>query len=292
MTTKNNKQDNEVYILGSDSPQKPDNNKRNGFKWLWLAVFILVAAIAAGLFIYFFDKDETPEYFFEPEETVAETVSVITADTAGYKVKTGYIETVLDSVNDVPLIMHMPHNARMKLQVGMPDRSDSTIVFAAMAADIRKDNQQIVGDFVLNGKRLARGDAKKGFCAIDGDKVTIGLGETTPLLQQAIDNNGSFFRQYPLVNNGQLIENKPKGKAIRRALAIREDRMIMIESKNRESFYDFSQALVDIGVTEAIYLVGGNAYGWYRDKEHVSYEFGEELPELPENISYIIWQIE
>ena len=158
-----------------------------------------------------------------------------------------YIDVSEETVNDVPLLIYTPQNASMSLMLGMPDKSDSTIIFAAMAADIRKDNMQIVGDFVLTGDRLSRGIAKKGFAAIEENKVTIGMGESTPLLQQMIDNKGSFFRQYPLVHNGELIENKPKNKSIRRALAVRNERMLMVESKNRESLYDFSNALIDIG---------------------------------------------
>ncbi|MDR2920115.1 MAG: phosphodiester glycosidase family protein [Tannerella sp.] len=93
-----------------------------------------------------------------------------------------------------------------------------------------------------------------------------------------------------LVHNGEVIENKPKNKSIRRALAVRNERILMIESKNRESFYDFSNALIDIGISDAIYLVGGNAYGWYYNKDYVRHEFGEIQPDIPENISYIIWR--
>jgi len=303
----NNKQDNEVYILGSDSPQEPGKDKKYTLKWFWLLLLVVIVVIGTAIYIHFStssqeEQQEELEYYFEPEETIAESATVITTDSSSLVSKdyadeesvkiNGYIETIADSINDIPLFIHIPHNTVMKLQVGMPDKSDTTIVFAGMAADIRKDNQEIVGDFVLSGKQLARGTAKKGFCAIEGDKITLGIGESTPLLQQVINNGGSFFRQYPLVNNGELIENKPKGKAVRRALAIRNERIVMIETKNKESFNDFSQALIDIGVTDAIYLVGGTAYGWYRDKEQIRHEFGEELPEIPDNISYIIWQIE
>lgn len=291
MMSKNDKQDNEVYILGADSRSGKDKKTRP--IWLWLLLCVMVAVLAVGAFFLFYAPEEQiPEYYFEPETTAPQSASVVTTDSVAQIAVSGYIETIKDSVNDVALFIHTPHNAVMKLYLGMPDKSDSTIVFAAMAADIRKDNQQIVGDFVLSGKQLARGVGKKGFCAIEDGKVTIGIGEDTPLLQQAIDNEGSFFRQYPLVHNGELVENNPKNKAVRRALAIRDERIVMIESKNRESFHDFSQALIDIGVTDAIYLIGSSAYGWYRDKEHIRYEFGEELPELPDNISYIIWQQE
>lgn len=285
MMTKKNKQDNEVYILGSEIKEK-----RKGLttrvKWLILTICSLI--ILASLLFFFLTKEQAPEYYFEPEETTSESIS-ITIDTISSQSKEGYIEVLSDTINDVPLLIYIPNGATMSLSLGMPDRSDSSILYAAMAADIRKDNQKIVGDFVLSGEQLSKGVAKKGFCAIQDKTVSIGVGEYTPLLEQVIANKGSFFRQYPLVQNGELVENKPKNKSIRRALAVRNEQVMMIESRNNESFHDFSQALIDIGVSDAIYLVGGNAFGWYHNKEGVLQEFGEELSDVPENISYITW---
>lgn len=287
MMTKKNKQDNEVYILGSEIKEK-----RKGLttrvKWLILTICSLL--ILASLLFIILTKEQAPEYYFEPEETSSESVSMI-IDSATNLGMEGYLEVLSDTINDVPLLLYIPNGATMSLSIGMPDKSNSSIIYAAMAADIRKDNQKIVGDFVVAGEQLSRGVAKKGFCAIQDKTVSIGVGESTPLLEQVIANKGSFFRQYPLVHNGELIENKPKNKSIRRALAIRNEQVLMIESRNNESFHDFSQALIDIGVSDAIYLVGGNAYGWYYNKEGVLQEFGEELSDVPENISYITWHI-
>lgn len=284
------KQDNEVYFLGSES--KKETNKTSGQKWI--AILILLFLVITGILsvIYLIGENKTPDYYFEPEEeTTQQSISVATTDTNETLLPKGYIEVTEETVNDVPLTVYTPHHAIMSLCLGMPNPADTTILYTAMAADIRRDNMEIVGDFVLSGKRLARGVAKKGFCAIEKDTITIGVGESTPLLQSVIENSGSFFRQYPLVQNGELVENKPKNKSIRRALAVRNERIVMVESKNKESFHDFSQALIDIGVSDAIYLVGGDAYGWYQDKEYIRKEFGVLQPELPENISYIIWRI-
>lgn len=281
------KDNNEVYILGSEA--KENKNKALG-KAKWLILLACLTIGVAVVLVFASKEEQTPEYYFEPEVTEQQSVSVSTSNTE-VSGKEGYIEIVEEMVNDVPLQIFIPHKATMSLSVGMPDKSDSTIIFAAMAADIRKDNQQIVGDFVLAGKRLARGVAKKGFCAIDNETVTIGVGESTPLLQQTLDNKGSFFRQYPLVHNGEIVENKPKNKSIRRALAVRNGQVIMVMSKHIESFHDFSQSLIDIGISDAIYLVGGNAYGWYYDKDIIRQEFGEEQTHIPENISYITWQV-
>ncbi len=290
MMTKKDKQDNEVYFLGSDAT--PDNGKRTGTKAKWF-IFLggVLLMIAVGISIYLLTKKEAPDYYFEPEGTTEQSVSIVINDSIGSTLEEkAYMEVREENVNDVPLRISIPYHAALSLELGMPDKADSTILYAAMAADIRQDNKAIVGDFVLNGERLSRGVAKKGFAAIESNKITIGMGDSTPLLEQVIQNGGSFFRQYALVNNGELVENKPKGKSIRRSLAVLNEQIVMIESRNRESFHDFSQALIDAGVTDAIYLVGGSAYGWYRNKEHVRHEFGEEQTDLPENISYIVWR--
>lgn len=280
-----NKGENEVYILGTEPSQK----KKTGCLKILIPLLIILLVMIVGIVLYLTPAKEAPDYYFEPELT-PQPVSVITTDTVETLENRAHIEVLEEIINDVPLKVYIPRHATMSLVLGMPDKADSTIVFAAMAADIRLDNQQIVGDFILSGERLARGVAKKGFVAIENNKITIGTGESTPLLQEVINNKGSFFRQYPLVSNGELIENKPKNKSVRRAIAVRNDQIIMVESVNRESFHDFSQALIDIGITDAVYLVGGNAYGWYRDKLNTRIEFGEELTEVPENISYIIWR--
>lgn len=283
----NNKKENEVYILGSEQEEKGGRNN-NRKKWGVLTALIIV--IMGAIVLIFSNREQTPEYYFEPEETIPESISVITTDSIQNIGEKTYTELSKETINDIPLRIFTPHNAGMSLMIGIPNQLDSTIVFAAMAADIRKDNKEIVGDFVLSGKRLARGVAKKGFAAIEKNKVTIGVGDSTPLLQEVLENNGSFFRQYPLVHNCELVENKIKNKSVRRALAVRGEQIIMVETENRESFHDFSQALIDLGVSDAIYLVGGDAYGWFRNKELIIEEFGKQLPDIPENISYIIWR--
>ena len=110
--------------------------------------------------------------------------------------------------------------------IDVSDETDSTVVFVAQAADIGSNNYGIVGDFVLKGEVLAKGVRKEGFCSIINQTITLGMNAETPLLQAAIREKGYFFRQYPLVSNSEAIDNKPKGKSIRRALAIRNSEII------------------------------------------------------------------
>jgi hypothetical protein len=111
----------------------------------------------------------------------------------------------------------------------------------------------------------------------------------------ATENEGYFFRQYALVDNNKLVENNPKGKTIRRAICQMQNNVFMVETLSRESFHDFAQALVDIGVNNAIYLVGSTAYGWSVDSNDLTHEHGEDTwkdnpSSCPKNISYIVWK--
>jgi cytochrome c-type biogenesis protein CcmE len=288
MSTKENRQDDEIYILGSEIQQK--RNKINvRSKWIIPAIIAFAVILLAVIYIIISSKKQEIEYYFEPEETLQQSISVATTDNDSLYQK-GYIETQEETVNNVALILHIPLNATMTLELGVPDKSDSTIVFTTMAADIRKDNKMIVGEFVLKGKQIARGIAKKGFCAVIDNVISIGMGDDTPLLRQTIENNGFFFRQYPLVSNCVPLENNPVNKSIRRALAVRNEQVMMIVSRDALTFHDFSQALAGAGISDAIYLVGGSAYGWYYNKEPVIHEFGEAAPDFPEYTSFIVWR--
>ena len=56
------------------------------------------------------------------------------------------------------------------------------------------------------------------------------------------------------------------------------------------SFHDFAQTLVDLGVANAIYLVGSEAFGFAVDSEGNRTEFGKEAPSPKVSTNYIIWR--
>jgi hypothetical protein len=87
-------------------------------------------------------------------------------------------------------------------------------------------------------------------------------------------------------------KRKPENKTVRRALVTRKSEIIMVESRSAESFHDFSQALVDIGVSDAIYLIGSTSYGWYLDEENRRVEFGVEKDAGEWKVRYIVWRKE
>ena len=286
----NDIKDDEIRIIGGD-----DNGKKpQGWKWLLL----LLAGIIVGIVVWQLLPDkskskpedpDSPAYFdpapaipIQPE--VKLPLSQVTAPDHAF------IEMMDTTINDIPLRIYIPHKMRFSLHVGAIDRNDPGILFTAQAADVRADNGGIVGAFVLEGEPKAWGLSKKGYCAIINDTVKVGVADNSPLFEEATEKGGYFFRQFPLVDNGQLVENEQRGKAVRRAICDRNHEILVVETLTDESFHDFAQALVDLGVDNAIYLVGAAAYGWATDAEGNRHEFGNPAPPKKKwkNISYLV----
>ena len=292
--------DDQIRIVGENV------KNRTSSVGVWIAIASIIVAIAVVVFVMSNGEEQSTqqqEQVAEPEPALFEPVEIIEVESAEREwfgsdvdpAQDGFTEIVDTLINDIPLRLFIPHNAEMSLHIGKINKEDKNIIYVAQAADIRADNGGIVGAFVLEGKPLAWGLSKKGFCASINGVVSVGVADNSPLFEQATEQEGYFFRQYPLVSDGQLIDNEPKGKAIRRAICDRVGEIFMVESGTPESFHDFAQALVDLGVDQAIYLVGSSAYGWAVDEAGVIYEFGEDnyytgRRKMPKNTSYIVWR--
>lgn len=100
-----------------------------------------------------------------------------------------------------------------------------------------------------------------------------------------------MFRQYPLVINSEVYPNKLKGKSVRRALADRENdnSIYIVVSRGRESMHDFSEALADLGFSNAIYLPGGDSFSFYRNDEALEY-LGTSKEYICPNSNFIVFR--
>lgn len=289
--------DDEIRIIGDD-PASPRPPVRRW--WRWTVASLAAAALMVVWILAVRNGQEAAqpdvETYFDPQSAPA-VPEVRASQRLGRETDSqvrGFTEIRDTTINDIPLRIHIPHNAEMTLHVGRLDKRDTTIVYAAQAADIRRDNGKIVGAFVLHGEPLAWGLSKKGYCAVIDGRITVGVADNSPLFEEATEREGYFFRQYPLVKDGVLVENEPKNKSERRAICDRQGEIFMVESLSKESFHDFAQALADLGVDQAVYLVGSNAYGWAVDEQGERHEFGEDNfytgRRMPKNTSYIVWR--
>lgn len=291
--------DDQIRVIGEEVKKKPM------YYAIWIVAAIVLVFILTVIIVFTDSNTAVDEVsqepsvdepaYFEPVNIVNEPINCQKIGCVTDSLDAGYTEVKDTIINDIPIKIFIPHNAVMSLHVGKIDKGDRSIIYAAQAADVRADNGGIVGAFVLKGKPLASGLSKDGYCASINGKVTVGVAKNSPLFEKATEEEGYFFRQYPLVSNGTLIENEPKGKSIRRAICDRNGEIFMVETGTPESFHDFAQALVDLGVNEAVYLVGSSAYGWAVDENGEVHEFGQDhyytgKSQMPKNISYIVWK--
>ncbi len=289
--------DDQIRIIGEGGSKNPLPRS------VWIIILLILGIALIGIIVLFVSRQKeekiqelkTPEpALFEPVQE-AEPIQNKWIGQRPDSLTPGYTEIKDTLINDIPIKIFIPHNAEMSLHIGRMDKEDKSIIYAAQAADVRADNGGIVGAFVLKGEPRAWGLSKKGFCASINGEVTIGVAENSPLFEKATEKGGFFFRQYPLVKDGQVIDNEPKGKSIRRAICDRQGEIFMVETGTIESFHDFAQALADLGVDQAVYLVGSSAYGWAVDESETTYEFGEDnyytgRRRMPKNTSYIVWK--
>lgn len=283
--------DDEIRIIG-DEPREDIKKRR---RWALVVLFALLLAGIAVLALLVTKcgggDDDGPTYFDKMDvSSSADSLIVYSLEESDDIKGVTQMDTV---VNDIPLTIYQPHGLRAGLHIGeLPGpEADSSMVMALVAADIRADNGEIVSAFVLQGEPKSRGTAKQGYCAIIDGKIMLGVDAETPLYERAIEREGDFFRQYPLVSKGQLVENKVKNKAYRRALAQIGDRVVVVTTGTEESLHDFAQALVDIGTETAVNLVGSKLRtGWINLGDTIIQPEEKLASALPANVNYIVWK--
>lgn len=288
MSDYNDIKDNEIRIIGNAGQSVESPRKPTWWRWLLWTICILVWLILAFVVFYVLKGGSRPKHA-DTEAVVIESAPVAPTVEKNEPATVLVHDTV---INDVPLCILTPVNAVPELSLGIPDTTDESLVLGLQAADIRADNGGIVGAFVLKGELLSRGVAKKGFCAILDGKIQLGVAPSTPLFEETTNQDGYFFRQYPLVSNGRMVENKPKNKAVRHALCELEGRVVVVSSLDNESFHDFAQSLVDLGVQNAISLVGADAYGFFRNRESGFSSWGTDVHRWKdaENVNFVVWR--
>ncbi len=309
---------------GSQPPQQP---KRHRWVWWLLAVVLVIVLIVIGVVLgsslsseeneSLVDKvlasrpvqtpEDVKEWLIQSEQNscVYETRYTVECryDSALCSMRTDTVDTLRVLIgqrsytaikevkaNELPVRIFYPLNATPHLDVGLHCLNDTinNILFF-QAADVRADNGGIVGAFVKQGKPLSWGLSKKGYCAILENEVTIGVAENSPLFEKATEMGGDFFRQYPLVDNGVMVENSLELLSLRRALCELEGRIVAVESTEVATLDNFARTLVSLGVKNAIYLTGGVARGWYIPESGVGERLGIWNSLGYKNTSFIIW---
>ncbi len=127
---------------------------------------------------------------------------------------------------------------------------------------------------VLRGENKATGNNKAGFVAIVGGRWQMGISTDDSVKTYVMQFKCDMFLQFALVSAGQICLKQfaLKGKVHRRALARKpgDATAYYVETVNKESLYDFAEALADYGFIDAVYLTGADGTEpVYRDADGI-----------------------
>ena len=271
--------ENEIRVIGTDPH---DQHKASEKKVPRMTIVVCVAIFLAACL------------FWLVRGCNSKSVVVTNAPIANTDEK-AYVEISDTIINNVSLHRFIPVNARPKLEMGVMKAIPSKYILGAMAADFGFDRgkHQVIGAFVHHGEMLSHSKSKYGFCAILKDTVVIGNDLTTSYFEQAIEENGDFFRQYALVQKGEVVSNPPThNDALRRSLCrLTDGRICIIDTDMSVSLDSFSTALSQYKVGDAIALMGsGAAVRWAVDKAGRRFIAGADEFDFPEVVNYIVWE--
>lgn len=272
-------EDNEIRVIGQPGPE------RRGPRWVWVLAAAAVLAVVAGVGIHGCLSRSAATVGDSPVARQSESWLVAGADTT----RPGIHHRTVD-IDTTRLHIYLPIMATAELCLGEPDSTDGSILMAALAADLRRDNGHIVGAFVLHGEPLSWGLSKRGYCAILDGTANIGVADNTPLFEQATEVGGDFFRQYPAVDNGIAQENNPENSSFRRALCSLDGYTCLVCSEARMTMNDFAATLASLDVDNAIFLVGGEADGWYREADGKQVYLGRYANRKNRFLNYLVFR--
>ena len=284
MTKMSDINDNEIRVIGGDCG---GGGKKRLPWWVWVIVGVVAVAIAV---VALWPKPQTEEPTAPDTTTVTEpeTTDIWHSNTDNSLPSCTIVtDTLIDTLH---LRIFTPYNATPERHIGRLDTANTDIILAAMAADLRRDNGRIVGAFVHAGEPLSWGLSKRGYCAIFDGQITIGVAENSPLFEQATEQGGYFFRQYPAVDKGVMVENNPENASFRRALCLLNGKVCIIACTDRVLMNDFSATLVKLGVSEAILLVGGTADGWCRTDDGKMIRLGSSYAQNAKYMNHIVFR--
>lgn len=276
--------DNQIRVIGGHEPKKP--NRKLIIAILALGIVIVTCFVLKVTGLAFNSNNGNDSIngggvIFDPENVVSES-GMERSDTS-------HVTSRDTIVNGIGITVYSTHGLTPSLQVGPLPRRDSVpqIEIAIRATDIKNDSP--ASTVIAQGELLSTGEPRNGFCAIIGGQITLGVDEATAYFETAIQSKGDFFRQYPLVSDRRVAENKLKNKSYRHALAYINDEIVLVTTGKEVSLRDFSKALVEMGAVVAVNLSDGEMKsGWIKlhDKTVIP---EEPATEIPDSVNYIIW---
>lgn len=199
------------------------------------------------------------------EQNIAKLEAVPADTTAG-------VIATSDSILGVALNFYELQGLKAEVSFTEPDSTDQSVYMYSRCSDHTtfdaNGKMHYLGSLVAGGKEIEDDLSRRGYCAMANDNIVIGISRSEDVKDYVIKRKGSFFRQFILLSNGVLPSRfYLHGKVERRGLGRIGNKLYIIETRNKETMWDFADALREYGFTDAIYITGGANYSFYRTTE-------------------------
>ncbi len=273
-----------MTIEESDNDVEVGKPKRS--RWL---VTLVMATVTLAVGISLLGGLMAYKYFFDfgvpigtsPAENIAKLERGVIAGTAPAEVMvTG------DSILGVAMNFYRLSGFKAEIAMSLPDTADRNVVLCTRCSDYTTSGKYL-GSLVVDGKSLGTDRSRAGYCAMANGNVVIGVSRSEKVKDYCAERGGAFFRQFVLVSDGVLPTHFVlHGKVERRALGrMADDSLYLIETRHKETLWDFADALREYGFVDAIYLTGGASRSWYRMANGESHDLGCDEEETPRNVT-------
>ncbi|MBQ0073049.1 MAG: hypothetical protein KBT34_02515 [Prevotella sp.] len=196
------------------------------------------------------------------------------------KKQTPEVVMTSDSILGVALNFYEIKGLKAEVTFLEPDTTNTDVFLYSRSADLTSydpKTNHYLGSLVSNGKEMEADVSRLGYCAMANENIVIGIARNEDVKDYVLEQGGSFFRQFILVSNGVLPSRfHLHGKVERRGLGRIGDKLYYIETRHKETMWDFADALREYGFIDAIYITGGTDYCFYRTADGNAHKIGDD----------------
>ena len=251
------------------------NNPR---RWLWFVGGLLLSALLCVAAVMGWR-------YYRTYINIGVPVSVTSAQNIEKLQKTvkkeiPEVAMVSDSILGVALNFYEIKGLKAEIAFTEPDTTDTDVFLYSRCCDQTSydlKTNHYLGSLVVNGKEIEADVSRLGYCAMTNDNIVIGIARNEDVKDYVLEQGGSFFRQFILVSDGVLPSRfHLHGKVERRGLGRIGDKLFYIETRHKETMWDFADALREYGFIDAIYITGGTDYCFYRTADGIAHKIGDD----------------
>ena len=156
-----------------------------------------------------------------------------------------------------------------------PSKKEEDIIFCAGALFHQErtldfSHMNLVGDHTCNGEYYEGYDHDElsAFTYCDGE-ANFSFDNADDEIRKACDKNGVGFEQFMIIKDGKPATFKFTRYRCFRTLTMINGRLCIIDNKKQMFLEDFRNAVIDLGVKDAVYMDMGSGwnYSWIRNTE-------------------------